>query len=116
ARPRSSDRRGHRACCANRAREAGLRLRTAAAKGAGKAAPPHQTLAAAVARTEPAFRQLSTAGFARLAARRLVTGEIAEERIRRFHCPDECASPSAMGELAACRTRLVQFPPLIFCA
>jgi hypothetical protein len=39
--------------------------------------------------------------------------EIAEGRIRRSHCPNECGSLSAMGELAACRTRSVQFPILI---
>ena len=75
----SCHRGGHGARCTDRAREAGLRLRAAPAKGARKASPPRQTFAAAVARPRPARRQLSTAGFARLAARGLVS----EERLPR---------------------------------
>src|ERR1700759_81613 len=90
-----------------RARETGLCLRTACAKGTRKSPAPRKAIAAFVARGQRALRQLSTVGVARLAAGGMVAGarneEIAGSRIRRSHFPNECGCLSAMGGLAACR-------------
>src|ERR1700729_3043024 len=83
---RSRHVRGPCSFSACRARETVLCFRTAAAKSPRKTSPPGKTVAAAVARKQPALCRLPNAGFTRLATRGLVSGarrEIAEGRIRR---------------------------------